>query len=139
MKVFDIKTTAVQGIGDQKEEVKSNARGTFKKIPEGYIVRYTENIFKNAPQVFTEILVSPPKTVTVTKDGGVRSRLIIEEGKENTCLYSTPAGAMELDIFGERVNYLLIESGGEIFLSYIIRQNGADISKNSVTIKIKEV
>ncbi|HCH28566.1 MAG TPA: hypothetical protein DEW35_03560 [Ruminococcaceae bacterium] len=139
MKVFNIKTVAVQGIDDQMQEIKSSDRGTFKKISEGYLIRYTENIFKNAPQVFTEISVSPPKTVTVTKDGGVRSRLIIEEGKENTCLYSTPAGAIELTIFGERVNYLLTESGGEIFLCYIIRQNGADISKNSVTIKIKEV
>lgn len=139
MKVFDIRTTAIQGIGDQKEEIKSTARGTFKKIPEGYLIRYTENIFRNAPQVFTEILVSSPKTVTITKDGGVRSRLIIEEEKENTCLYSTPVGTMELTIFGERVNYLLTGSGGEIYLCYTIKQNGAEISKNSVTIKIKEV
>ncbi|MBO4467904.1 MAG: DUF1934 domain-containing protein [Clostridia bacterium] len=139
MKLYDIITVAVQGIDDRKEEIKTADRGTYKKIPEGFLIRYTENIFKDAPQVFTEIIISPEKTVTITKDGGIKSKLIIEEGRDNNCLYSTPIGSMDLTVSGERVAYILTDTGGEVYLSYSIKQNENLVSKNSVTITIKEV
>lgn len=139
MRVFNIDIIAVQGIDGQTEQIKTSNRGTLKKLPEGFLIRYTENIFKDAPEVFTEILIAPEKSVTITKDGGLSSRLVIEEGKDNNCLYSTPVGSMDLTVRGERINYILTDSGGEAFLSYTILQNDTVISKNNVTITIKEV
>ena len=139
MKKYEIKTSALQGIDGNTEKIETANRGTLKKTNDGYLIRYTENIFNNAPEVFTEILITSDKKVTITKDGGVKSKLIVEENKNNSCLYSTPIGNLNLIIFGERINYILTDSGGEVFLSYLIKQGDETISKNEVTIKIKEV
>lgn len=139
MKVFEIKTSAVQGVLGDTEKIETANRGTLKKTPAGFIIRYTENIFTDAPEVFTEILITPEKTVTITKDGGVKSKMVIEENNDHSCLYATPVGNLDLIISGNRVNYILTDSGGEIFLSYHIKQENVIISKNEITIKVKEV
>ena len=139
MKTFTIQTLALQGIYGQSEKIETVYRGTLKRISEGFLIRYSENIYSDAPQVFTEITVTKGKKVIITKDGGIKSRLIVEEGKDNPCIYTTPIGSMELIISGELINYILTDSGGEVFLSYLIKQNETVISKNEVTITIKEV
>ena len=87
----------------------------------------------------TVISVDALKTATVIRSGYNSSNLIITENIRNECRYITPVGEMVLGIKGERVNYILTASGGEINLCYTIDQNGSLISKNEVKIEIKEV
>lgn len=139
MKKVSITVIGVQGVDGQKERVTTKSIGTIEKMGNGYLLKYSENSTADVPAVSTELLVRSDKTATLTRNGGIESKLIISEGKSSNCLYSTPVGSINLTVTGERVNYRLTEMTGEMYLSYKISQNGNLISKNEVRIIIKEV
>ena len=139
MKKVSITVIGVQGVDGQKERVTTKSIGTIEKMGNGYLLKYSENATADVPAVSTEFLVRSDKTATLTRNGGIKSKLIISEGKSSNCLYSTPVGSINLTVTGERVNYRLTEMTGEMYLSYKISQNGNLISKNEVRIIIKEV
>ena len=137
MKNVKIKILSTQGIDNDTSSIKRFCFGTLEKTENGYILKYSEG--KDEETTKTAISVGALKTATVIRSGYNSSKLIITEKIRNECRYITPVGEMVLGIKGERVNYLLTASGGEINLCYTIDQNGSLISKNKVKIEIKEV
>ena len=137
MKNVKVKIKSTQGIDGDKSSINRFCFGTLEKTPDGYILKYSEG--KGEKESETVITVESSKTATVYRSGFIASKLIISENTRNECRYITPIGEMILGIKGERVNYILTASGGEINLCYAIDQNNSPISKNEVKIEIKEV
>ena len=89
-------------------------------------------------EVKTSIFIKPD-SVVLQRNGAIKSRMVIEKGVRNTCLYSTPHGNMVLGIYGDRVDYDLTEKGGSLKMSYNIDSNLKLVSRNEVSIKIREI
>ena len=137
MKNVKIKISSTQGTHNDTSSINKFCFGTLIKSENAYVLKYKEG--KDEEITETVISVDSLKTATVCRSGFNASKLIISENKRNECRYITPVGEMILGIKGERVNYLLTASGGEINLCYTIDQNGSIVSKNEVKIEIKEV
>ncbi len=75
-------------------------------------------------------------TLTVTRTGGYRSRMIYELGRHTDFSYATPYGTTEMRIFTRYINHSLSNEGGEIRLDYILEANG-DKLYNNMVIKIE--
>lgn len=65
--------------------------------------------------------------------------MVIEKGIRTSCFYSTPAGSLNLGIFGEKVKNELNDDGGKIAMTYLIDSNAKVISRNTVNISVREV
>ena len=89
--------------------------------------------------VKTRVTVHGEKKVIIERSGGVSSRLIIEKGVRNDCLYSIPQGNLTLGIYGKAIRNGLTESGGELSMSYSIDANMRQLSENTIKISVKEV
>lgn len=103
------------------------------------IIRYDESEMIGAAGVKSEIVIEDNCRAILTRTGDVHTRMIIEQGKRNSCFYSTPQGDFTIGIFGEKFKAEFNECSGEIYMSYTIDVNSGLLSKNTMEIKVKEL
>lgn len=135
-----INIKGVQGIGDSTDTIDFTSEGRFGiKDGEFYITYDEGQMFEDSVDVKTRIFIKKDKTVTLERKGSINSKMLIEEGKRNSCFYNTPIGDLVISIFGEKIEYDLTENGGKINLQYTIDSDMKMISRNQVNISVREV
>ena len=136
--IIDIK--GVQGIDDNTDTIEFTTDGRFGFKDGEYYISYDEGqIFENKDKVSTKLFIKSNDSVILQRSGALKSKMVIEKGKRNTCFYSTMAGDLVIGIFGESVDYDFTENGGYVNLKYTIDSDLRVISRNSVNISIREV
>ena len=85
------------------------------------------------------LYIKPDNSVILQRSGAIDSRIVVESGKRSVCYYNTPAGEMLIGIFGEKVEHNLKKNGGSISMKYTIDQNLNFVSRNTVSITVREV
>ncbi len=136
--IIDIK--GVQGLDGNTDTIEFSTDGRFGFKDGEYYISYDEGqLFDNGDRVKTQLFIKPDDTVLLQRSGALKSKMLIEKGKRNTCFYSTAAGDLVIGIFGEALDYGLTEKGGKISLKYTIDSDLRVISRNSVNISIREV
>ncbi len=136
--LINIKGT--QGIDDSTDTVEFTSEGRFGIKDGEFFISYNEGqIFEEKVDVKTRIFIKKDNTVTLERKGSINSKMLIEEGKRNSCFYNTPIGDLVISIFGEKIEYDLTENGGNIKLSYTIDSDMKMISRNRVNISVREV
>ncbi|MBO5019279.1 MAG: DUF1934 domain-containing protein [Clostridia bacterium] len=136
--IIDIK--GVQGIDENTDTIEFTTDGRFGFKDGEYYIAYDEGqLFDNGEKVNTKLFIKANDSVILQRNGALKSKMVIEKGKRNTCFYSTVAGDLVIGIFGEAVDYDFTEKGGSINLKYTIDSDLRVISRNSVNILIREV
>ena len=135
--IIDIK--GIQGIDDESDTIEFTTDGRFGIKDGEFFISYDdgqmlEESLELKPSVFIK-----PSSVVLHRNGAIKSRMVIEKGVRNTCFYSTPHGNMVLGIYGDSVDYDLSEKGGSLKMSYNIDSNLKLVSRNEVSIKIREI
>ena len=74
----------------------------------------------------------------VTRSGAFNSEMIMEPGKRYICVYSTPAGNINMGIFTQRLESLMSQGGGLLKFEYSLDVNGGYVSRNILEIEIKQ-
>lgn len=113
--------------------------GVFEEFPGGCRVSYDESGEIGAENVKSVLTVTDGTRAEITRTGKVSSQMIVEKGKRNNCLYSTPEGDFLLGIYGKDVKIEIKERKSEIYLCYTLDVNANPISENKMEIKIKEI
>lgn len=83
----------------------------------------------------TEIKAFGSERVEITRNGAYSSVMIIEKGKRNACVYSTPIGDIRMGFTGTEIT--LDFNGGrlnKLSFSYEIDADGGTVSKNRIRI-----
>ncbi len=137
--IIDIK--GIQGIDDNTDTIEFTTDGRFGIKDGEYYISYEEGQLYDVSSdcVKTKLFIKENDTVLLQRSGALKSKMLIEKGKRNTCFYSTVAGDLVIGIFGEGLNYNLTPEGGSIELKYTIDSDLRVISRNSVNISIREV
>lgn len=132
-----IKFVTVQTTDDNESDtLEINARGTFEKTNNGYIIEYNE-IDEEMQGSKTTVCVDSPQCITMTRSGSYNSRFIIEKNKRHSCHYDTPAGSLMMGVFASSVFNNLGDHGGKIKLKYTIDFNSSMVAENTVTVLVK--
>lgn len=119
-------------------EISINTYGSYVERNGAKFISYKEYDEENSQKSQTAIVkVEEPDCVTMMK-AGTSTRLILQEGKRHSCVYSTPYGPLTMGIYTSSVETNLDESGGEIKVKYTIDINSTMSSKNSISIKIQK-
>jgi len=135
-----INIKGVQGIDDQSDTIEFTSEGRFGVKDNEFFIAYDEGqMFEEKAEVKTKIFIKPDNSVVLERKGAVNSKMLIQEGKRNSCFYNTPLGDLVISIFGEKVDNNLSFDGGNITLSYTIDSDMRILSRNSVKISVNEV
>lgn len=131
--------TGIQGIDDNKETIEFSTVGTMEADLKGTYFYYDESQILKAGNIKTALNVLNDGSVILERSGDLTTRLVLEENKRNSCHYNTPFGDMMIGIYCNRLEVDLNGATGRVFMDYTIDSNFREISKNEVTINIKEV
>lgn len=78
------------------------------------------------------------KQVTLTREGGVNSMMVFEEGMRHVSMYETPFGALSVGVNTKRMKNEIGANGGELEIDYAIEVDHAVTGQNLFQIKVKQ-
>ena len=136
--IIDIKTE--QSLDGQSDMIEFSTDGSMGVKEGSYFLSYDESgLLDVEGDIKTTLYLRPDNTVVLSRKGSYNSRMVIEKGVRNSCLYSTPVGNLSLGVFGEKVISNLNENGGSISMTYLIDADAKLLSRNIVNISVREV
>ena len=136
--IIEIKTEQTLDDSTDKIEFTTDARYGFRDG--SYFISYDESkLMEVEGEIKTTLYVKPNASVVLQRKGAYNSRMVIEKGVRNNCLYATPNGEFSLGVFGEKVLASLNDDGGNITMNYTIDSGLQLLSRNKVNISIREV
>lgn len=135
--IIDIKST--QQSNDEKNTMELTTEGRFGFKDKEILLLYDEGEMLGIKGVKTRLHIKNNNSVIIQRTGSLESRLLIEKGKRNTCLYSMPYGDTLIGMYGEKIENSMTADGGSILIEYTIDTALQLISKNTVKITVREV
>ncbi len=133
-----ISIKSIQSVGGEEAEPTElitrgsyACRGGLKKFS------YMESELTGLEGTKTEFLIRPDEVV-MNRTGKVTSRMVFRLGQKHSFLYGTPYGTLAMGISTGYIDSSLDEHGGELELAYDLDFENALLSRNRISINIKE-
>ncbi|MBQ2687212.1 MAG: DUF1934 domain-containing protein [Clostridia bacterium] len=138
-----IKVTGIQEIDGESDKVEIITAGTLMYRDSKFLIKYCERD-NDDPRISIDnsVLVNGNSQVTVIRNFGGESRLILEKGRRHQCIYTTIAGDLSVGVYTDYIkNTLTPDVGGKLSLKYSLDFNAGLVSSNElhITITKKEV
>ena len=111
--------------------------GTLEHNPEeGYKLTYAESELTGLEGTQTVFRINGNQ-ITLTREGGVNSMMVFEEGMRHVSLYETPYGSLSVGVNTKRIKSDFTPSGGEIEIDYAIEVDHAVAGQNFFRIRVQ--
>ena len=78
---------------------------------------------------------SEPQTVSMLRDGTVKTALIFEQGKRHLCVYQTPIMPFEVCVYTRSIQNA-IEQEGVLALDYTVELRGAQAERTKLSMRV---
>ena len=112
--------------------------GTLEVDPEGgYKLSYRESELTGMEGTRTVFRIRG-KQVTLTREGGVNSVMVFEEGLRHMSMYQTPFGALAIGVNTRRMRNEINDMGGELEIDYAIEVDHAVTGQNLFHIRVEQ-
>lgn len=125
-----------QRCDDSTDKNKFEAHGTLEKVGDVFVVEYVEPDEAMGKSV-SAVHVFEKTLVHLRRSGLYQTNFVIEHNKKHRCVYKTPFGEMDMDIFADEVFADVSENGGDIRLKYKLESDSGVIAENSLHLIIK--
>ncbi len=107
-------------VDQEPDTIELVTEGTLEYRDGGWDVCYQESELTGLKGVNTTFRIEGD-TITLTRDGGLASQMVFQEGKFHESLYQTEFGfAMMITVCASKVKWDLTENGGSVDLTYAI-------------------
>lgn len=111
--------------------------GALEPDPEGgYRLSYQETELTGMQGTQTVFRIRG-KQVTLTREGGVNSMMVFEEGMRHVSMYETPFGAIAIGINTRRMKNEISAAGGDLEIDYAIEVDHAVTGQNLFRIHVE--
>lgn len=130
--IREIKVTARSVIDDldknglvtgEREENEEAGEGFLHERGGGsYLITYTAE--SENDRAVTDISVTADGRVTLTREGGVQSKMEFMRGEEYKTVYSVPPYSFDMTVVTKRVDVSLTREGGVLRLNYLMTIGG---------------
>ncbi|MCI1982814.1 MAG: DUF1934 domain-containing protein [Oscillospiraceae bacterium] len=128
-----------QKIDDEVGEIELTTLGSYVKRGGSRYIVYKEYTSDDGHKTRTSVLkIDGRKCLTLIRNGGDNTRLILENGRRHLCQYDTGYGSMMVGIFTNRLDSDLGDTGGNLNVSYTLDINSSLSSLNELSITVKE-
>ena len=115
--------SAVKNDGGDEESISYTVVGEYLKTNEGFSISYNE--ITESGKANCQMLVSAD-TVTVERRGAIASRIVFQEGREHSSIYSMGGFSFDMTVKTKKTKIELTENGGRLALQYEMTVGGAD-------------
>lgn len=101
--------------------------GRIVELNGNYYIRYTES--KEEDEVATMIKIGEDGTISLTRHGENKTRLVFDNNEETLTTYPTPQGVLQLAVKTDRLSISTTEQpfAGEVEVDYMIHMAGAPL------------
>lgn len=123
--------------GQEPDVTELVTSGTLEHSPEeGYKLSYAESELTGLEGTQTVFRINGNQ-ITLTREGGVNSMMVFEEGIRHVSLYETPYGSLSVGVNTKRIKSDFTPSGGEIEIDYAIEVDHAVTGQNFFRIRVQ--
>lgn len=135
--IIDMETNV--GRGDEQETTRNRVTGDLLSKGETTYLKYEEQA-EDEESVRNVVKLSGEE-VTIIRNGPVSMHQHFREGVTTEGHYGTPFGTMQMETDTKKVDYEWHSDigTGKILLSYLLKLQGNDLGKVTLTFSIKEV
>lgn len=105
-------------IAEKPETLNIDATGYIQKTKTGYRLVYTESD-SDGTEVETTINAIG-STVSISKDGGVKSTMVFEQGMRHNCIYDTGFFPMQLAVRTKELHNTIEGTSGKLDIKYTV-------------------
>ena len=109
-------------------------------ITEGTVMtfRYEESEATGMKGSVTQITFDQalPGTVSILRDGTVKTAIVLDEKRRHICTYNTPVMPFEMCTYARKITNTLSKDSGTLELDYIIEIKGAAAQHTVMTISV---
>ena len=127
-----ISVTGIQEVDGEKDKIELTTVGSFMINSRGnFYIGYKEYDEEN-PEVSSNNVgkVEGDSKVTIIRNGGTQTRLILEKGRRHQCHYRTVMGDLMIGVSTDTIQNKLRENGGKLHVSYELDFNNEMMSRN---------
>ena len=135
-----ISVTGIQEVDGEKDKIELTTVGSFMINSRGnFYIGYKEYDEEN-PEVSSNnvVKVEGDSEVTIIRNGGTQTRLILEKGRRHQCHYRTVMGDLMIGVSTDTIQNKLRENGGKLHVSYELDFNNEMMSRNEFFIDVKK-
>lgn len=135
-----ISVTGIQEVDGEKDKIELTTVGSYMINSRGNTYIGYKEYDEDNPAITSNnvVKVENDNKVTIIRNGGNQTRLILEKGRRHQCHYRTMMGDLMIGVFTDTINNSLTEKGGKLHVSYELDFNNEFISKNEFYIDVKE-
>lgn len=120
------------------EETYVESTGIMYRENDTFILRYEESELTGMEGSVTHLCfpVADPETVTMLRDGEVRTNLVFSPGGRYVSAYETFAGSFEVTVVTQSVRNTVSYSGGDIEIVYTLEIRGVVTQRTFLSISV---
>lgn len=135
-----INITGIQELDGEKDKIELTTTGSYIMKNNHTYIGYRE-YDEDDPRICSNNLVKVEGSdrVTIIRNNGKQTRLILEKGKRHQCHYRTVMGNFMIGVFADTINAELNECGGRLHVKYSLDFNSDFISNNEFYIDVKAI
>ena len=139
-KNYLISVTGIQEVDGEKDQIELTTVGSYMINSRGNTYIGYKEYDEDDPSITSNnmVKVESDDKVTIIRNGGQQTRLILEKGKRHQCHYRTIMGDLMIGVFTDTIKNELNDKGGKLHVSYELDFNNEFISKNEFYIDVKE-
>ena len=128
----------IQELDGEKDKIEMTTTGSYINKNGHSYIGYKE-YDEDDPNISSNnvIKVEDNSRVTIIRNSGKQTRLILEKGKRHQCHYRTIMGDLMIGVFADIINADLDDNGGKLHVKYSLDFNNDFISNNEFYIDIK--
>lgn len=134
---YNLKIKTTQVVESESFDMDFEMNASYVKINDIRYISYIQIDEESKNKLRTTIKVKPNGIVTIIK--GKSEGMILEIGKTHSCSYPTPFGTILLEVSAFKIVNSLNDDGGELELQYSLIVDGNELSKNTLSLTVKEI
>lgn len=123
---------------EEPDSLEFSTDGEYLFLDDVGCLSYQESEVTGMEGTRTSMTIGPNR-VEVFRNGTVTSRMVFEEGRKNSFLYSTPFGDATMGVDTRKVRQSMDENGGSAEIDYVLDLEHAVVSWNRFLITVKEI
>ena len=137
MKDVIISVTGIQQGEDGPDSMQLVTAGQYG-VDQGEIRMTWEESELTGMEGTTTSVTVQPRSVVLSREGKLTSRMEFEEGKKHYFLYETPFGSATMGLDTQRIRTRLGLHGGDMEIEYTIDYNQSIVGRNRFHIQVEE-
>jgi uncharacterized beta-barrel protein YwiB (DUF1934 family) len=137
MKEVEISIKGIQNGEGIDDGVEFRTEGQYDCGEDAITFAYEESELTGMKGTKTTFTITD-EGVSLKREGGVNAIMMFQEGRKHNFLYNTPYGGITMGVDTYSILNDLDEFGGNLVIRYGVDMDGAQVSRNTFQVNIRE-